>query len=95
MRKRMTNLRAVLLLCAALGWWGYLYPDLAFNRETVKILTLNEAGEEVLLEDEEACLIYYRRLMQADNAHVRVRFKFLEEINSLLEVLKWDNIIQN
>lgn len=95
MRKKMLHLRAVLLLCAALGWWGYLYPDLAFNSETVRILTLDESGEEVLTEDEEACLIYYRRLMRADHAPVRIRFKFLEEINSLLEVLKWDNIIQN
>lgn len=95
MKRNLIHLRAVLLLCAALGWWGYLYPELAFNRETVKILTLNESGEEILLEDEEACLVYYRRLLQNDNAKVRVRFKFLEEINSLLEVLKWDNIIQN
>ena len=34
MKQKWNGTKAVLILCAALGWWGTLYPELTLNSET-------------------------------------------------------------
>lgn len=35
-RKERIRIRIVTALCAALGWWGLLYPELTLTPDTVK-----------------------------------------------------------
>ena len=37
MKKKWLGIRVAAGLCAALGWWGLLYPELALTPDTVKV----------------------------------------------------------
>ena len=44
MRKKWLGIRVAAGLCAALGWWGLLYPELALTPDTVKVSVEDEEG---------------------------------------------------
>ena len=46
MKKKRFELRSFLCVCAALGWWGFLYPQLTLTQDTYKIVYEDEAQQE-------------------------------------------------
>lgn len=44
MKNRRTGIRIVISLCAALSWWGFLYPELVLTPDTVTVKTEAEDG---------------------------------------------------
>ncbi len=61
MKKRGKELRGLLLLCMAIGWWGFWYPELERVADTYAIVwedgTVQMASELVEYElDEESLL---------------------------------------
>ena len=40
--KRWKELRLVLEICAALGWWGMLYPEFALSPDTCRVIRYDE-----------------------------------------------------
>lgn len=43
-KKWIIGLRITASLCAAFGWWGLLYPELALTPDTVEIRVEDEDG---------------------------------------------------
>ena len=41
MEKKWTKFRIIAGMCAALGWWGLLYPELALTPDTVKVIYID------------------------------------------------------
>ena len=52
MKKKWINIRIIAGMCAALGWWGLLYPELALTPDTVKVICINQEGQEQILPSE-------------------------------------------
>ena len=38
MKKKRLGIRITIGLCAALGWWGLLYPELVLTPDTVRVV---------------------------------------------------------
>lgn len=57
----------------ALLWWGVLYPELCFPKDTYEVI-YETAGEEEALSEEEIC----SRLLHADEEQVIVMSRLFE-----------------
>lgn len=86
MKKKWLGMRILVGLCAALGWWGLLYPELVLTPDTVKVSVQDEDGNLVPLEQEwsgEGSL--YRELLNADGGQIALRSRLLKDISSFWE----------
>lgn len=74
------------MVCAALGWWGMLYPELTLTPETVKVITMDVSGQEIPEASED---LYdetlYLKLLKAGPENIRFRSKLFEMLKKLLE----------
>ena len=88
MKKRWLGIRIIVGLCAALGWWGLLYPELSLTPDTV-VLRLGDDGgimrEQPLEWDFDSKL--YQDLLNAGPNRISFRSKLLTDFSSLLEAL--------
>ena len=76
--------RVVVTLCAALGWWGVLYPELTMTPDTYKIVTedaviMEELGETEWRFDNEI----YEKILKTDCSRIRFRSRLLMNLNAL------------
>lgn len=94
MRKRFHKLHAITALCAALGWWGFLYPEFAITADTVSIVS-EEDSTECQTDEEENDQNLYLTLLKAGRSNIRFRSKLLMELNSFLEAHSWENLTKN
>lgn len=78
---RIVILRALLTLCAVLGWWGALYPEFSLTPDTYRIV--DAAGREVECEASEEEL--YREIFHGDRSRVRFRSRLLTNLTALWE----------
>ncbi len=80
----MKFLSVGLVFSMAAGWWGFLYPQLALNRDTCRVVTRD--GEEFSgdREQEEDSNLYLE-ILDADRGRIRFRFRFVEEIRKYLD----------
>ena len=90
--KKWLGIRIAAGICAAIGWWGMLYPELALTPDTVLIKT--EAGEGVLQEqspewDFDSEL--YLELLDAGPSRIVFRSRILADFSSLLEAFRNGN----
>ena len=88
MKKRL-GIRITTGICAVLGWWGLLYPQLALTPDTVAIISETEDGsfeEQSLKWDFEGSL--YFNLLNAGPDKITFRFKILKDLNSFLEAFR-------
>lgn len=91
MKKAKNGIRIAALLCAALGWWGLLYPELTLTPDTVRIVS-EETGdgkpatEEAWSYDEEL----YLQLLNAGGKNIRFRSRLLTELKAFWEAHSWD-----
>lgn len=88
MRDRTRISFALLTLCAALGWWGVLYPQLTMTPDTYRIVS--EDGE-VLEKSQEGWDFdgnIYTTILNTDSSHIRFRSGLLKYISKYLDCLK-------
>ena len=84
MKKRDLGIRIIIGLCAALGWWGLLYPELVLNPDTVKIVAEDGAEEPDSLEWSFDSRLYLD-LLNAGRDKIIPRSKLLTDISSFWE----------
>ena len=92
MKKKLLGIRITLGLCAALGWWGLLYPELALTPDTVAVKAENEEGilQDVSVEwDFDSSL--YRELLSIGPDRLIFRSRLLTDISSLWEAFHHGN----
>lgn len=80
---------AGLVCCAALGWWGVLYPQFALNEDTYCIVSRDGTvqSDESVVELESGDTIYME-ILNADSSKIRFRSKLLKDIAGLWECLR-------
>ena len=67
MKKKWLGIRIAFGLCAALGWWGLIYPELALTPDTVRIVEKDTDGTvRKKIPDWSFDGSLYRELMSAD-----------------------------
>ena len=84
MKKKWLGIRVAVGLCAALGWWGLLYPELALTPDTVKVSGSDEAGgpsDPAWSFDSSL----YLDLLNADRDNITFRSRLLTEIRELFK----------
>ncbi len=79
--KLSETIAAMLVVCAALGWWGVLYPQFTLNKDTC--IVVSEEAEDCMDGGE-----LYRRLLSADRRQVRIKSRFLLRLESVWEYLQ-------
>ena len=87
------NLRAVLTICAALGWWGIWFPELAVRADAVCVVqeenNISVQKQENVVEYEAGCYAgdpddrkdayeIYNGLLHADKEQIRVKSRLFE-----------------
>lgn len=88
MKKKWLGIRIVTGLCAVLGWWGLLYPELALTPDTVSVYAEEEDGEWGELTREwgfDDSL--YQDLLSADRNQITFRSKLLKDLSLFWEAL--------
>lgn len=86
MKKKWFGIRIGLLLGAALGWWGLLYPELALTPDTVRVVrdeSVDEASSTS--EDWRFGSHLYWDILNAGSGKVTFRSKLLSDFNIILE----------
>lgn len=89
MKKKGTGIRIIAGMCAALGWWGLFYPELALTPESVKVICEDEngIGQDVTGEWEfDSTLL--QELLNAGEGKIRFRSKLFTELSVLLEAVQ-------
>lgn len=87
--KRLKNgIRIIAATCAALGWWGLLFPGLTLTPDTVRVISEDE-DKEVYPEN------LYLELLETDRDNIRFRSRLLTELNAFWEAFSWDKSTKN
>ena len=88
MKNKWFGIRIMISLCAALGWWGLFYPELALTPDTV-VLRLNDSGEVVREQSPEWNFdsTLYRDLLNAGPERITFRSKLYTDFSALLEAI--------
>lgn len=87
--KRLKNgIRILAATCAALGWWGLLFPGLTLTPDTVRVVC-EEEGKEAFPEH------LYLELLETDRDNIRFRSRLLTELNAFGEAFSWDKSTEN
>lgn len=75
------TLSAVMALCAALGWWGALYPQFTLVDGTYRIVKEESATdtEECVTESEPEGNELYWSILDADCSRIRLKSRLLTE----------------
>ena len=84
MKKKGLKTRIIIGLCAALGWWGLLYPELVLTPDTVKIVAEDGEEEPAPLEWSFDSRLYLK-LLDAGRDKIIPRSKLLTDISSFWE----------
>lgn len=91
MKKAKNGIRIAAFLCAALGWWGLLYPELTLTPGTVRTVTEETAdGESETVEEWSYDDDLYLRLLNAGGKNIRFRSKLLTELKAFWEAHSWE-----
>ena len=86
MKKKWLGIRVIIGLCAALGWWGLLYPELALTPDTVKVSEEDEEGVlRELPQDWSFDSALYAELLTAGRDKITLRSRVLRDIRLFWE----------
>lgn len=92
MKKKWLGIRMSIGICAALGWWGLLYPELTLTPDTVKVIQLSEDGESLTLSQEWSFdSNLYWDIINAGSDRITFRSKLLTDFSSILEAFQNGN----
>lgn len=89
MKRKWTKARVIFGICAALSWWGVLYPELTLTPDTYAIVDRNGAvqGTRNMVEwDFNSDL--YRSILEADSSNIRFKSKLFSQVDALIEHFK-------
>lgn len=80
------SIHIILGICAAFGWWGLLYPELAMTPSTYNVVYADEAvqAQENVIEWDFDNDMYWK-ILEADSSQIRFRSRLLMNINVLQE----------
>ena len=96
MKNKKLGIRIITAMCAALGWWGLLYPELTLTPETVRIIIEDASGQEISLDRNKSLDdSFYLELLEADSGSIRFRSRILTELNAFWEAFSWDRSTKN
>ena len=93
MKEKTRYFATVLILCAAFGWWGILYPQLTMTRDTYSVVSENGAVQEepdMVEWDFEGSV--YREILEAGPEKIRFRSGILKYITEHLEFWKKERV---
>ena len=80
------DIRILLCICAAFGWWGFLYPELALTSDTYRVVDENgvvcESEEDGEWDPDDGI---YWRMLGADSSQIRFRSKLFDSLAALTE----------
>lgn len=86
MRKKRIGFQIVISICAVLGWWGFLYPELILTPDTVSIRQENEnGGLSAPSEDWDLDGSLYLDLLNAGRDRITFRSRLLTNLNLFWE----------
>jgi len=87
MKKNILALRIFMCGCAALGWWGFFYPELTMTPDTYRIVmedgTVQSAAEMVKWDFDSDI---YHKILSADSSQIRFRSKLVEKVADFIGV---------
>ena len=96
MKNKKLGIRIITAMCAALGWWGLLYPELTLTPETVRSVIEDASGQEISLDRNKSLDdSFYLELLEADSGSIRFRSRILTELNAFWEAFSWDRSTKN
>ncbi|MBR1930891.1 MAG: hypothetical protein IJ833_05370 [Lachnospiraceae bacterium] len=92
MRSKWRELRIALGICAAVGWWGTLYPEFTLLPDTYRVVLsedelVTNLREPGWITDE----TLYRSILAADPDKIVYKSKLLEQLQKLFDT----NFIRN
>lgn len=95
-QSRKNRFRILAVMCAALGWWGLLYPELTLTPETVRIVAEDSSApgtnaEQSRCPDDSL----YLALLRAEPGKIHFRSRLLTELNAFWEAFSWDRSTKN
>jgi hypothetical protein len=78
---------ALLTICAALGWWGAIYPRFTLLQDTYEIVYEDDSVQcnENVVESELDSSELYWKILSSDTEHIRFRSRLFKDWNTLLE----------
>lgn len=96
MRKGKIKIRIITALCAALSWWGLLYPELTLTPDTVRPV-YEDANGEILSDSPEwgSGDSLYLELLGTNRDNIRFRSRLLTELSAFWEAFSWDKSTEN
>lgn len=78
--KNWTRLRYLAALCAALGWWGALYPELCLTADTYRVVreeSVDGAQTTETADRGDAARLYWE-LLETDSSRIRFKSRLAE-----------------
>ncbi len=86
--KMKLAVKAVACVCAALGWWGVLYPELTLTPDTYAIVGEEKAGGEAVQKAEEVVKWdfssdIYKKLLEAEAGQIQFKSRLLLMLRSV------------
>lgn len=81
--KNKINFRLLVWICAALGWWGIIYPEFTLTSDTCRIV--DENGNYVEMDSCLSGIELYEDILQAGRNNIRPRSRILSAIMELSE----------
>ena len=92
MKKKLIGIRTGLGICAALGWWGLLYPELTLTPDTVKVVCEDsQTNTPARLQDWSFDNSLYWDIVNAPSDKVIFRSRLLTDLNAILEAFHGRN----
>jgi hypothetical protein len=89
MKKRLTGIRITAVLCAALGWWGLIYPQFALTPDTVKVIQADGDGSGRDVTGETALDgSLLRDMLNAGEGCIRFRSRLYADLKPLVEAFQ-------
>lgn len=78
MKKAISGILAV---CAAIGWWGFLYPQFSLLEGTYRVVNEEPAAksDQTVTESELDSSELYWSILDADSGRVRFKSRLLTE----------------
>lgn len=95
MKKERIRIRIITVLCAALGWWGLLYPELTLTPDTVQIMCEEDGSEYPVDREWSFDDNLYLKLLGTGRDNIRFRSRLLTELNAFWEAFSWDKSTEN
>ena len=84
--KDIIPFRICCVICAALGWWGILYPELTMTPSTYTIVSADgsvQNAEEVVEWEFDSDI--YQEILNADSSRIHFKSRLLTNIKELQE----------